>query len=678
MAGEIDLSQFHEVFFEEAFEGLDVMETGLLGLEPDSLNVETINNVFRAAHSIKGGAGTFGFSEISDFTHIVETMLDDLRSESIQLTENMVQILLESTDFLKRMLRAAQSSGSLSEAEIQEHTEKLINFNDEDTIPPALSDEALEAESQPEPETSLASAGDETCTLWKIRFEPHRNLFATGNDPYRILRELAELGDLRTKLDASALPDFGNLESDQCYLAWDLELSNSDVPESEIREVFEWVEDDAVIMITPEGATLATPEKEIAAPHKPEVASPRIEKKQEAQTPEVTSIRVNIDRVDMLVNLVGELVITQSMLSRFKDRDASIDVNDLIKGIEQLEENTRELQEQTMRIRMLPVDNVFQRMPRLVHDLSRSLGKQIDLELIGKSTEVDKTVLEKISDPLTHLVRNCLDHGIETPEDRVNVGKSEIGRVEISAYHEGGNIIIKVSDDGRGLNRKAILAKAIERGVIEADADLSDGQIHQLIFSPGFSTAEEISDVSGRGVGMDVVKNNIEQLNGHIDVESREGQGATFIIKLPLTLAIIEGQLVRVGTDVFIIPVLSVIKSTQVRDEDHNVVAGEASMFRLEDDYIPIVELKDIYRIRSDYEKISDGILVVIDGVERFGVLVDEVLGQQQVVVKSLESNFKAVPTISGATILGDGTVAMILDMPGLLRETKDVIKATV
>ena len=654
MAGEIDLAQFHEVFFEEAFEGLAIMESGLLELDSETLNVETINNVFRAAHSIKGGAGTFGFVEISDFTHIVETLLDDLRGETLQLSENLVQLLLESTDFLKRMLHAAKSGDELSAEEIRHHSEQLANFSEPET---SIADQGVERDGSP---------GNETCTLWKIRFEPHRSLFASGNDPYRILRELAELGDVSVKLDAASLPGYSEIEYDQCYLAWDIELANSDVPESEIHEVFEWVEDEAQVFITPEGTTLAgVDSKEVVS------AFSQAEEQKTESTPEVTSIRVNIDRVDLLVNLVGELVITQSMLSRFKDRDSDIDVNELIKGIEQLEENTRELQEQTMRIRMLPVDNVFQRIPRLVHDLSRSLGKQVDLELIGKSTEVDKTVLEKISDPLTHLVRNCLDHGIEPPEERLQMGKPANGRVEISAFHEGGNIMIKVSDDGRGLDKAAIVAKAVERGVIDADADLSEAQINQLIFSPGFSTAEQVSDVSGRGVGMDVVKNNIEQLNGHIEVESEEGAGSSFVIKLPLTLAIIEGQLVRVGTDVFIIPILSVVKSTQVSEADHNIVAGEASMFRLEDSYIPIVQLKDIYRIRSDYTDVSEGILVIVDAVERFGVLVDEVLGQQQVVVKSLEANFRAVPTISGATILGDGTVAMILDMPGLLRETK-------
>ncbi len=655
MAGEIDLSQFHEVFFEEAFEGLATMESGLLDLDPAEPNVETINNVFRAAHSIKGGAATFGFQEVSDFTHIMETLLDDVRSGDTAVTDDLTQLLLESVDFLKHLLQECQGGRVVPEDQVESFASRLKDFHGAEIKTPAVI-----------PEKTVIS------DAWRILFEPKNSLFKSGNDPYRIIRDLGELGKLEARLDASKLPGLTEIEPEDCYLSWEIKLSNTKATEEEIRELFEWVIDEADITITSE-VTEVVEETEI----KEEVyAKEDTTSVPQKAAPEVTSIRVNIDRVDMLVNLAGELVITQSMLSRFKNSEGDFDIDELIRGIEQLEENTRELQEQTMRIRMLPVDNVFQRMPRLVHDLCKSLGKEVDLVLKGKSTEVDKTVLEKISDPLTHLVRNCLDHGIETPEDREKAGKPRSGRVEISAFHEGGSIIIEVKDDGRGFNREAILTKATEKGIIEADAELSDNQIDQLIFSPGFSTAEEVSDVSGRGVGMDVVKNNIEQLNGHIDVSSEPGFGSTITIRLPLTLAIIEGQLVRVGTDVFVIPMLSIVKSTRIDPSQYNLVGGESSMFRLEDDYIPIVSLKDVYRIRSDYETVDDAILVIVDVVERYGILVDEVLGQQQVVVKSLETNFKEVPTISGATILGDGTVAMILDMAGLIRETRHEVSA--
>ncbi len=646
MANEIDLSQFHEVFFEEAFEGLGIMEAGLLGLEPGRVNDEVINNVFRAAHSIKGGAGTFGFEQVTGFTHVLETLLDDLRSGDIAVSDELTQLLLEATDYLKHLLTESQASREVDEAVLLEHTEKLSNFTASDV---AVGAEVL----QPE----------ETSTSWHISFLPHRNLFASGNDPYRILRELQEFGSMQVTLDTGALPDFDDLDPEECYLSWQIYLNDASATERELYEVFEWVADDAEVTIAADGATLAAP-----APVAEEESSLDTVT---AATPEVTSIRVNIDKVDDLVNLVGELVITQSMLSRFKNLDDTVDRHQLARDIEQLEENTRDLQEQAMRIRMLPIDTVFQRIPRLVHDLSKNLGKDVELVMNGRSTEVDKTVLEKITDPLTHLVRNSLDHGIESPDERLAAGKPAKGVVELRAYHEGGCIMIEVSDDGRGLSRDLIVSKAIAKGVIDAGAELSDTQIDHLIFAPGFSTATEVSDVSGRGVGMDVVKNNIEQLGGNIDVMSTDGRGTTFVIKLPLTLAIIEGQLVRVGRDVYVIPLLSIVKSTQMMEEEHRSIAGHTAMYRLEDDYIPIVPLKDVYNVSADYEKATDGILVIVDAMERYGVLVDEVLEQQQVVVKSLETNFRNVPTISGATILGDGRVAMILDMSGLLRHSK-------
>lgn len=683
MANTIDLSQFHEVFFEESMEGLDVMESGLLGMDLNSPNEETINNVFRAAHSIKGGAGTFGFQEVTDYTHVLETMLDNLRSGELKLTDELVQLLLESVDFLKHMLQECQADRTVPDDEIQVQVDRLNGFSAD--APAASKDSAAEAAVSVE-ETESETASDSGSSIWNIVFKPTEAFFKTGNDPYRILRELTELGSTQASLNSAALPIMSDLDPEVSHLSWELSLESEDADEEAIREIFDWVIDDAEITVSRSGETPVTlqldesAEEAAVVPNvleevepEPQTAavSTRKEGNYQQNTPEVTSIRVNIDRVDMLVNLVGELVITQSMISRFKEHEATHGLAELIRGIEQLEENTRELQEHTMRIRMLPIDNVFQRMPRLVRDLSKSLGKEVNLELRGNATEVDKTVLEKISDPLTHLVRNSLDHGIETPQERMQIGKFPEGLVEISAFHEGGSIVIQVRDDGRGLNRERIYSKAIEKGVIEPGTDLSDAEIERLIFSPGFSTAAEVSDVSGRGVGMDVVKNNIEQLNGHIEVSSDEGQGSTFTIKLPLTLAIIEGQLVRVGQDVFIIPLLSIVKSTQIQEDEHKVIGGESSMYKLDDDYIPVISLKDVYRIDADYTNALDGILVIVDSVERFGVLVDEVLGQQQVVVKSLEANFKEIPTISGATILGDGTVAMILDMAGLLRESR-------
>ncbi len=682
MAGEIDLSQFHEVFFEESFEGLATMESGLLNLNPGNPDVEIINNVFRAAHSIKGGAGTFGFQSVSDFTHVMETLLDNVRSGDQALSDELVQVLLESVDFLKMMLVAAQEKQETPEEDIAAFCDRLNSFAGQSgaaNTTAAGTTSSDTATSAPDVATSNDQVAEDYVSdlgpvVWRISFKPDTGLFKSGNDPYRIFRELGELGELKLVSDISRVPDFTTLDPEDCYLSWEMTLTGDDVNRQDIEELFEWVADDVDIDLeqTEAADPMLEPTQQL-----PETLAPEPAMRESAQptasfNPELNSIRVNIDRVDALVNLVGELVITQSMLSRFKEAPDESRMDELIRGIEQLEENTRQLQEQTMQIRMLPVDNVFQRMPRLVRDLSKSLGKDVALNLQGRSTEVDKTVLEKISDPITHLVRNSLDHGIETPEERSAKGKDTVGTITLNAFHEAGNIIIEVKDDGRGLDRDRILAKAIERGIVEPDDELTTQQIDQLIFSAGFSTSEEVSDVSGRGVGMDVVKNNIEQLNGHIDLYSIPDSGSVFSIKLPLTLAIIEGQLVRVGKDVFIIPLLSIVKSTMIASDLYNSIAGATSMYRLEDEYIPVVSLSEIYGIKADYTEDTQAILVIVDAVERFGVLVDEVMSQQQVVVKSLETNFRQVPTVSGATILGDGTVSMILDMPGVLRAGKE------
>jgi two-component system chemotaxis sensor kinase CheA len=381
------------------------------------------------------------------------------------------------------------------------------------------------------------------------------------------------------------------------------------------------------------------------------------------------SIRVATEKVDDIINLVGELLITQSMLCGFADGIDPDDLDRLRQGLSQLARNTRELQESVLQISMLPISFAFNRFPRIVHDLSRKLDKKVELKLVGEGTELDKNVLEKISDPLVHLVRNALDHGLETPERRRAAGKPETGTLELAAFHEGGNIIIEVRDDGAGLNKARILQKARERALVAPDQDLTDEQIDNLIFMPGFSTAEHISDVSGRGVGMDVVRRNINDLGGHVQISSKEGLGSTIRIRLPLTLAILDGQLVRVGNEVYIISLLAIVETIQVARERVNTLAGRTEVFRLRDEYLPVVKLCDQFGVEPDSRSAEDGLLVVVeaDG-KRAGVLVDDLLAQQQVVIKSLESNFKSVPGIAGATILGDGTVALIIDVPGLIR----------
>jgi two-component system chemotaxis sensor kinase CheA len=391
---------------------------------------------------------------------------------------------------------------------------------------------------------------------------------------------------------------------------------------------------------------------------------------------ESVSIRVSIDKVDALINMVGELVITQSMLSQFGEDTDQFNVSHLEKlrdGLSQLERNTRELQESVMRIRMLPISFSFQRFPRLVHDLRGKLGKKVELKISGEQTELDKTVMEKIGDPLVHLVRNSMDHGIEPPQARLAAGKSETGLIHLNAYHQGGNIVIEVSDDGAGLNKEKLLTKARERGFVKDNETLSDEQIYEQIFQPGFSTANEISDVSGRGVGMDVVRKNIKALGGRVDVASVEGQGTTFTIRLPLTLAILDGQSVRVGQETYILPLVSIVESLQVYSERISMVTGRAEVYKLRNEYIPIVRLYNVFGVCPDSTNLEDGLLVVVEGEgKKVALFVDDLLGQQQVVIKSLETNFQRVAGISGATILGNGTVALILDISGLIQLSKN------
>jgi len=668
----IDPSQFHQLFFEESTEGIKQMESSLLALEPDRPDPELINAIFRAAHSIKGGGATFGFTPLAEFTHLLETLLDEVRDGRRQPTQPLIDLLFSSTDVLTSMIETLRSGGTI----------------DPTLAGPVASElqQALHGAATP-PSAGEATAAVAPSAGWSIRFTPHAHLLQTGNDPLRILRSLAELGDLRVSADYSRLPDLDSLDPEQCFLAWELEL-HGDIPRSEIDSIFEWVEGDCDLAIEPlpgaaipapaAAATVAPAETQaapapIAAP--PPLASSAKTAATSARTVAATphdasSIRVNSDKIDTLIDLLGEIVITQSMLNQLGE---SLEIADqlgrekLRDGLANLESNTRDLQEAVMRIRMLPVSFAFQRFPRLVRDSSRQLGKQIELTLSGEQTEIDKTVLERISDPLVHLVRNALDHGIEKPEVRAANGKPETGHIHLSASHQGSNIVIRIADDGAGLNRERILRKAIERQLVAPGANLSDHEINDLIFQPGFSTAEQVSDLSGRGVGMDVVRRNIEAVGGSIEIVSEAGKGSSFTIRLPLTLAIMDGQLIRAEGETFVIPLLAISELLQIRPELIRTMRGQAELYHLRDRYIPLLRLSDTFRLHG---KEGDGemLIVVENGSELIGLVVDEFLGQQQVVIKNLEQNFRQLDGISGATILGDGTVALILDIAGLTR----------
>jgi two-component system chemotaxis sensor kinase CheA len=680
----IDMAQFHQVFFEESFEGLDIMESGLLDMDPGTVDIDQVNAIFRAAHSIKGGSGTFGFGDVSDFTHVMETLLDEMRDGRRAVSAAAVEVLLQSVDVLREMLTAARDGGAADVGRVEAKRADLERvLAQKDGTPPA--GDGGETAEEPADE-GPAPLG------WKIVFRPHSHLMRTGNDPLRIIRELASLGSLSADCDLSDLPDFETFEPEDSHLSWDLRL-NAPVDRAQIDDIFEWVEDDCDFAILPQGHEL--PAQQRAESHAPrsmdtpsevslQAVAPAAERRsgenrrgdEERRKPNAASqagsgsIRVDIRKIDSLINMVGELVITQSMLGMLGDDFDISRVERLKEGLGQLERHTRELQESVMQIRMVPISFSFSRFPRLVHDLSSKLGKKIELEMSGENTEVDKTVIEKIGDPLVHLVRNSLDHGIELPAERLAAGKPETGTVHLSASHRGGNIVIEIRDDGRGLPRDKILAKAIERGLVREDDSLSDKDVYDLIFQPGFSTAEQVSDVSGRGVGMDVVRRNINELGGAIEIESTPGEGSTIVIRLPLTLAILDGQTVRIGDESYIVPLVSIIESIQIKASMLSTVAGRGESFKLRDEYLPIVRMHEVFGIENHRaQELTDGILVVVEGEGRkCGLFVDDMLGQQQVVIKSLEANYRKVDGISGATILGDGSVALILDVPGLMR----------
>ncbi len=692
----LDLAQFHEGFFEESFEALDSMEDALLKLNIGSPESELINTIFRVAHSIKGGSATFGFTEIASFTHTCETLLDELRGNRMQVSRGIMDLLLKSVDVMRDMLRAVQNKTTVDAQRIAD-----LQFDLEVAIMQKGSAVAAPAAATPTP-TSLTAAipvaAELDLPVWQIVFRPYPQLFAHGNDPQRMLRELHELGKVEVTADASAVPNLQDLDAESCFLSWDLRLS-SEVTREVIAQVFDWAEGDCHLEIkllsvaqaaqsiaVVSTATAVEPSEPAAsnvvamkAPAAKATAAPAEPAAENARQAvgDSGSIRVSIEKIDELLNTVGELVITQSMLGQLGMSFDGPSAEQLRTGLAQLERNVRELQESVMRVRMLPISFVFSRFPRMVRDLSNRLGKDIELKLTGENTELDKTVLEKIGDPLIHLVRNSIDHGIEKPEVRLAAGKPAMGTVHLDAYHKGGNITIEVKDDGGGMNKERILAKARERGLVGPNEVLSDDQICDLIFVPGFSTAEQTTDVSGRGVGMDVVRRNVKELGGSIEVRTVAGKGSRFLITLPLTLAIVDGQSVSVGGENYIVPLTAIIESMQLKPTMVNLVAGRGEVFRFRDEYLPIVRLHQMFGAKPRTTELTEGLLMVVEGDgRRAGLFVDDLLGQQQVVIKSLETNYRRVAGVSGATILGDGSVALILDIPEIIRVGTECIAA--
>ncbi|TBR08353.1 MAG: chemotaxis protein CheA [Lysobacter sp.] len=653
----MDMSRFHAAFFEESREGLDAMEAGLLGMEGGRSDGDTINTIFRAAHSIKGGAGTFGFGFITDFTHVMETLLDEARAGKRHLDGPAIGVLLGAVDVLRGMLDVAENGGALDEVSIGASKAQLDTL-----LAGAPAGAAVAVAGKP--------AAPES---WRIVFRPFPSLFLSGNDPLRMLRELAELGARDIACLDDSLPAFAALDPVNAHLGWSFEMPGS-VKRGDIYDVFAWVEDQCDLLIEAihsEPAPAAEPSEAVTAAEAAGPADAHAPSTARTEAAE-TSIRVAVTKVDALINLVGELVITQAMLLQRAEGLDPVAHEALLAGIAQLERNSRDLQEAVMSVRMLPVDFAFSRFPRMVRDLATRLGKKVRLKTSGEATELDKGVIEKIVDPLVHLIRNSIDHGLEMAEERRAAGKDETGTITLSAVHQGGHIVIEVSDDGRGLDRERILRKAIERG-LPLSENPTDAQVWELIFHPGFSTAETLTDVSGRGVGMDVVRRNIQALGGNVEIRSVAGRGSTISIRLPLTLAILDGMTVAVGDEVFVVPLNVVIESLQPAPGDVRTIGGGDRVLRLRDDYIPMLRLSEQYSLGAATGNTSGTPIAVVvesDG-GRIALEVDELLGQQQVVIKNLENNYRKVAGVSGATILGDGRVALIVDADGLAQQAR-------
>jgi len=730
----IDLSQFYQVFFEEAGENLENMEQLLMKLDIEAADDEELNAIFRCAHSIKGGAATFGFSDVAELTHQMETLLDKLRRHELSPTAPMVDVLLSSGDSLKAMLARHAGAGG----EEVDTTELLFNIRAfvagegataaaAPQMPVAAEPVAAAPASTAVDNAPLSTAVAPTTgqRVVELRVGPLTDM-AVADNLAELFKEITDLGTIEVMPDDASLANVrrfkvttSTAESELLDLFtfhvareqvafFSLEAAapaaKPAAPAAPAADAGFGFFDDAPgspAAAAPAASAAPAPAPAVAAAEKASgygffddapgapsaaapaasaeiaVAKPAVAKhaaraeKPQAATLEASTIRVSVEKVDQLINLVGELVITQAMLAQNSRGLDPVVYQQLVTGLTDLDRNTRDLQEAVMSIRMIPMSTVFSRFPRMLRDLANKLGKKVELVTQGEATELDKGLVEKITDPLTHLVRNSCDHGVEMPADRIAKGKPEVGTITLAASHQGGSIVIEVRDDGRGLNRDKLLSKAREKG-IDAPDSMTDSEVWGLIFAPGFSTADQVTDVSGRGVGMDVVKKNITSLGGTVEIDSAEGYGMRVAVRLPLTLAIMDGMSVGVGEEVYILPLSSVVESFQVSPEMVKTVGGSGRVVEVRDEYMPVIELEKVFQVpRFDWEH-NSGIMVVVEAEGgRVAMLVDELLGQQQVVVKNLESNYRKVSDVSGATIMGDGRVALILDVGSLVRRSR-------
>ncbi len=669
----MDISDFYQTFFDEADELLADMEQHLLDLVPEAPDSEQLNAIFRAAHSIKGGAGTFGFTILQETTHLMENLLDEARRGEMQLNTDIINLFLETKDIMQEQLDAYKSSQEPDAASFEYICNALrqLALEAKGEVVPAANDAKLTVVDAQNDQADASAPAANSDKLRIVISRLKENEVSLLEDE---LKNLATLSDVVKGSDSlSATLDGGVSQDDLiavlCFVVEQDQIAFETAPAAAPAEPATTVVAEAAPQVP---AVAAAPVLK-AVPKEPAAAG-RQEREKPARASESTSIRVAVEKVDQIINLVGELVITQSMLAQRSNELDPVTHGDLITSMGQLQRNARDLQESVMSIRMMPMEYVFSRFPRLVRDLATKLNKQIELTLIGSSTELDKSLIERIIDPLTHLVRNSLDHGIELPEVRVAAGKSAVGNLVLSAEHQGGNICIEVTDDGAGLNRERILAKAMSQGMAVSES-MSDEEVGMLIFAPGFSTAEQVTDVSGRGVGMDVVKRNIQEMGGHVEIKSKQGTGTTIRILLPLTLAILDGMSVKVSEEVFILPLNAVMESLQPREEDLHPLAGGERVLEVRGEYLPLVELWKVFDVKGAKTEATAGIVVIVQSAgRRYALLVDQLIGQHQVVVKNLESNYRKVPGISAATILGDGSVALIVDvsaLQGLNREQR-------
>jgi two-component system chemotaxis sensor kinase CheA len=700
------LDELKHTFFDECGELLQDMETGLTDLQDGSGSEDTVHAVFRAVHSIKGGAGIFGFEALVEFAHVFETVLDSVRHGTLNATPEVFTVLLTSSDMLSdlvSMSRAGEAIPAGHASECRQALEQLLgkgkpgssngaedagDFEGLDFKPVrAGDDDAGDFDFTPVQSDNFEGAADDGKQSYSITFRPRLEMLRNANEPLYILRELRGLGELNLVADLSGLPSLSDIQPDQPYVAWTATL-RTDVPRQAIDAVFEFVVSDCDLSIVedqpPPPAMEAAPPPEmhddvaVAAPAAPVAEHKKPGRSQPAADAEggkgaankkqATTTRVDLDKIDRVVNMVGELIIAQAMLGQVV-QGLSEEVNGrLSQVLDQTIHHTRELKESVMSMRAQPVGSVFQRMPRLVRELSLKTGKKVRLEMTGESTEVDRTIVERLADPLTHIIRNSADHGIESPEDRLAAGKSEEGTIHLSAAQRGGRIVIEVKDDGAGINTERVLRKAREKNLVDQDISLTDDEICNLIFLPGFSTVDTISDISGRGVGMDVVRRNIQDLGGRVTLKSERGKGMTIQLALPLTLAVMDGMVIKVGENIYVMPLSSIVECLHPGSSEAFNLLNTRGMLKLRGELVQLVYLSDLFDVKSTARGIADSVVIITEAGDgaKFGLVVDELCGHQQVVIKSIEDSYGQVPGIAAATIFGNGKVALILDVEKL------------